>query len=85
MTRLELLREQMKTTDGAVDALLHIYHYIDDLFYRDGPCVECEFGERDEFGEFDNYSCYYGGYPKDFVCPRKGVEQELIEYLNKEV
>lgn len=86
MTRLEKLREQMNTTDDAAKALILVYYYIDEIMYRPGPCKECEFGGRDEhgLGEFGDYSCYYNGNPKDFVCPRKSVKQELIEYLNEE-
>lgn len=81
MTRLERIKEQIKTDDGLIDVLLKISLDIDYYCNDDDACRNCYYGEVNESGEYD---CYMFERPEGFECPRKSVRECLIEYLNEE-
>lgn len=81
MTRLERIRELVKTDEGLIDVLLKVSIDIDYYCTDNDACANCDYGSANEYGEYD---CYLFDRPEGFECPRKSVRECLIEYLNEE-
>lgn len=82
MTRLEQLRERIKTYDGLIDVLIEYSDFIECFCGWTEDCITCKYGSMNEMGDYD---CYYFVPEEGFECPRKSVREQLVEYLNEDI
>lgn len=81
MTRLEQLRERIKTDEGLIDTLVDYCYFIQCCCGCTDVCETCKYSSRNESGGYD---CYYVGQEEGFECHNKSIREQLVEYLNEE-
>ena len=83
MTRLEQIKERIKTDEGLIDVLVEYSDFIECCCRGwSNHCVTCKYGSRNEAGDYD---CYCVEPEEGFKCPNKSVREQLVEYLNEDI
>ena len=83
MTRLEQIRERVRTDEGLIEVLAEYSFFIDHCQGRwANNCKTCNYGSLNEEGGYD---CYCFEPEEGFECPNKNVREVLVEYLNEDI